>query len=117
MKMMRWTIRIASLAVLLFGLPFYFGYANPLPFVKPEYTFMDNVWLSIFPLVFAGLAIGWKYEKAGGFLIVIPTVIGLVLGIAFGKGMVFQMLVPFVLGIIYLMLDYKGTCNNQKEME
>lgn len=36
LKIIKWTARIIALAVLLLGLPFYFGYRNPLPFANPE---------------------------------------------------------------------------------
>ena len=75
-KILKWTTRILALAVLLFGLPFYFGYGNLLPFINPDYTVWDNTWLSIFPVMFIGLAVGWKYEKIGGFLITVPLFIG-----------------------------------------
>ena len=52
LKIVQWTARIISLSVLLFGLPFYFGYGNPLPFINPAYTLWDNVWLCVFPLMF-----------------------------------------------------------------
>lgn len=106
-KILKWTIRIISLAVLLFGLPFYFGYGNPLPFVDPEYTLWDNVWLSAFPLMFIGLALGWKYEKIGGYLIVVPVGIGMLLGLATLSDFSIAMIIPFILGLMYLVVGYK----------
>ncbi len=44
-KTLKWTARIFALAILLFGLPFYFGYGNPLPFIDPEATVWENTWL------------------------------------------------------------------------
>jgi hypothetical protein len=44
LKIIKWTTRILALAILLFGLPFYFGYGNPLPFINPDYGLLDNVW-------------------------------------------------------------------------
>ena len=82
----RWTARISALAVLLFGLPFYFGYGNPLPFMDPGYTLWDNVWLSVFPLMFLGLALGWRWERLGGYLVVVPVGAGTVLGAHPGAG-------------------------------
>ena len=107
LKILKWTTRIISLLVLLFGLPFYFGYGNPLPFINPEYTLWDNTWLSIFPLMFIGLAIGWKYEKIGGYLVVVPIGIGMLLGLTMWQDFSIHMFIPFILGIMYLILGYK----------
>ena len=54
-------------AILLLGLPFYFGYGNP-SLCHPDNSLLDNIWLTTFPLMFIGLAIGWKYEKLGGYV-------------------------------------------------
>ena len=102
----RWTARIIALAVLLFGLPFYFGYGNPLPFIDPNYTLWDNVWLSIFPLMFLGLGLGWRYEKAGGYLAAVPLGLGLVLGLVLEGELVIHMLVPFSGGILFIMAGH-----------
>jgi len=48
---------------LVLGLPFYSGYGNPLPFVNPDYTWIENFGLALVPFVFIGLALGWKYKK------------------------------------------------------
>jgi hypothetical protein len=106
LKIMKWTARILSVAIILLGLPFYFGYGNPLPFVDSDYTAFDNIWLMIFPLMFIGLGIGWIWEKIGGYLVTIPVVIGLLMGIFLKMGMVFQMLVPLVPGVLYLIVGY-----------
>jgi hypothetical protein len=47
-KTIRFVARGIALFSLLFGLPFYFGYGNPLPFLDPGYTLWDNVWLRIY---------------------------------------------------------------------
>jgi hypothetical protein len=31
---------------MIFALPFYFGYGNPLPFINQDYTLWDNYWLT-----------------------------------------------------------------------
>jgi hypothetical protein len=105
-KTIRWTARILALAFLLFGLPFYFGYGNPLPFINPDYSFLDNAWLSIFPLMFIGLGVGWKYEKIGGYLITIPLTLGLIMTIIIAKELTVHMLIPFVVGVLYLLVGY-----------
>jgi hypothetical protein len=106
LKTTRWTARIIALAVILFGLPFYFGYGNPLPFINPDYTLWDNTWLTVFPLIFIGLGLGWKYEKAGGYLVTVPLVSGLLIGLIIEGEIVFFMLVPLISGILYLMAGY-----------
>lgn len=72
--------------IILFGLPFYFGYGNPLAFINSDYSMCDKTWLIVFPLMFIGLAIGWKIPKVGG----LPM----------------HMLVPFIVGILYLIIGY-----------
>ena len=95
--------------ILLFGLPFYFGYGNPLPFINPGYTLWDNVWLSIFPLMFIGLGLGWRYEKIGGYLVTVPILIGLLLGLIVEAELVFHMLIPLLAGVLYLIVGYAKT--------
>jgi hypothetical protein len=108
LKIIRWSVRIIALLIFLLGLPFYFGYGNPLPFANPENTFFDNMWLTTFPLIFIGLVVGWKSEKIGGFLIVIPILIASIVGFLFLKeGLPGPMYVPLIIGILYLLLGYK----------
>lgn len=104
-KVIKWFARIIALALLLFGLPFYFGYGNPLPFVNSDYTIWENIILAMYPLIFIGLALGWKYEKIGGYLIVIPIVIGFVLGMTTEANFMINMLFPVISGILYLMVS------------
>ena len=65
MHFVKWAARILAAAILVFALPFYFGYGNPLPFADPHYSLWENVVLTVVPLAFIGLAVGWKYPKAG----------------------------------------------------
>ncbi|MFH1642385.1 MAG: hypothetical protein ABIC04_05815 [Nanoarchaeota archaeon] len=92
---------------MLFGLPFYFGYGNPLPFINPEYNLWDNVWLTIFPLMFLGLGLGWKYEKTGGYLVTVPLILGLLFGLIIEKELIWFMLFPLISGISYLIIGYQ----------
>lgn len=107
LKIMRWSARIIALAVILFGLPFYFGYGNPLPFINPNYSSWDNLWLTIFPLMFIGLGLGWKYEKTGGYLVTVPIVTGLILGLIMESELIVHMLIPFLVGIMYIIVGYQ----------
>ena len=102
LKIMKWTARILSLIIILLGLPFYLGYGNPLPFADANYTALDNLWLMVFPIMFIGLVIGWKWEKLAGFLIVVSLGIGLVIA----KGIMIPMLISLIPGILYLIVGY-----------
>ena len=105
-KTVRWIARISASIVVLFGLPFYFGYGNPLPFVNPIHSIMDNLWLTVFPLMFIGLILGWKFEKIGGYLVVAPITVGLVLNLLIYKELTYYMLIPLVIGVLYLTAGY-----------
>lgn len=114
LKIMKWTARILSIGILLLGLPFYFGYGNPLPFINPDYTLWDNMWLTVFPLMFIGLFLGLKYEKLGGYIVVVPVGLGLILGVIIAHDFVVHMLVPLVPGILYLTVGYIKKCEKAK---
>jgi hypothetical protein len=102
-KIIKWSARVLSAAILLLGIPFYFGYGNPLPFIDPAYSWFDNLWLSIFPLMFIGLAIGWKYKRIGGFVSGIPVFIGLLATLIAGEGLIWHMLIPLFASVLYLV--------------
>jgi hypothetical protein len=107
-KKLRLAVKILAVAIFLFALPFYFGYGNPLPFADANYTLFDNIWLSIFPLVFVGLIVGLKYEKAGGYLISVPILLGSFLGaVILREGLPGPMFIPLSIGFSYLFLGYK----------
>lgn len=107
-KIIKITTKILALAMILFGLPFYFGYGNPLPFANPDNTLFDNVWLTVFPLIFIGLAVGLKWEKVGGYIITIPIVLAGIIGMVFiREGLPGPMFIPLIIGISYLFMGYK----------
>ncbi|MBN1593529.1 MAG: hypothetical protein JW941_09845 [Candidatus Coatesbacteria bacterium] len=108
MAILRWVARSVSLVIIIFGLPFYFGYGNPLPFLDEGYTLFDNTWLIIFPLMFIGLALGWKYEIVGGYVIAVPIVVGFIISVIVGEGFSAHMLFPLGIGALYLWVGYKG---------
>jgi hypothetical protein len=104
----RWMARAGALLVLLLGLPFYFGYGNPLPFANPDNDAFDNLWLTIFPLMFLGLALGWKWERVGGWIVVASIVGGGVATIFLvGEFIPGPMYVPLLLGVLYLISGYR----------
>lgn len=109
MKIIKWAARIIALCVLIFALPFYFGYGNPLPFAKPDYSLWENVALSIMPLVLVGLALGWKYPKVGGWLITISVAVGFAVGFLTDANLSVSLAVPLIPGILYLMDGYKNS--------
>jgi hypothetical protein len=96
-----------ALGILIFALPFYFGYGNPLPFAKADYSLWENVALAMMPLVFIGLALGWKYPKVGGWLIIISIAIGLNVGLLTEANISVNLAVPLIPGILYLIDGYK----------
>ncbi|WP_319478182.1 hypothetical protein [Marispirochaeta aestuarii] len=106
-KVIHWTARILSALIVLIGLPFYFGYGNPLPFTDPGYSVLDNLWLLIFPLMFIGLGIGWKYEKLGSLLVLIPLSIGFAAGMIIEGEIPVFMGLPFLSGLLYGISGYK----------
>lgn len=106
MKIIKWIARITSLCLLIFTLPFYFGYGNPLPFINSGYSLWENVALTMMPLIFIGLAVGWKLEKIGGFLIVIPVIIGFLVGLITKANFSINLLAPLIPGILYLIVAY-----------
>jgi len=108
MKIMRWVARIVALFTLVLGLLFYFGYGNPLPFANPDYSLWDNTVLTMYPLIFIGLALGWKYEKTGGYLVTIPIIVGLWLGLTTEANFTMNMLFSLIPGILYLVVGYKN---------
>lgn len=107
MKIIRWTARIIALFTLVFGLMFYFGYGNPLPFVNPNYSLWENTALAMIPLIFIGLALGWRYEKVGGYLVIIPIIIGFLVGIMTKANFSINLLFPLIPGILYLIAGDK----------
>jgi len=65
------------------------------------------------PLVFIGLVLGWKYPKAGGFLIVIPVAIGFVVGLLTEANLTINLAASLVPGILYLVDGYnRGRLNS-----
>ncbi len=70
-QILKWISRILAATIILFGLPFYFGYGNPLAFINSDYSMCDKTWLIVFPLMFIGLAIGWKIPIVGILYLII----------------------------------------------
>lgn len=105
MKTIKWFARFSALAIVLFALPFYFGYGNPLPFVGVK-SLWENVALSMVPLVFIGLVLGWPFPRAGGYLTVIPVAIAFAVGIFTQANMTVNLAAPIVPGVLYLVYGY-----------
>jgi len=109
MKIIRWITRLIALLMSVFGLFFYFGYGHPLPFTNPDYTFFDNLWLTIFPIIFIGLILGWRKERVGGCLIVLSIFIGMIISFLIGQDFSYCLLAPLLVGISYLLLGWRQT--------
>lgn len=112
MQTIKWTARILALGILVFALPFYFGYGNPLPFAKPNYSLWENVALAMLPLVFIGLALGWKYPRVAGWLIVGAIAIGFIVGFLTEATLSINLVIPIIPGILYLAEGYNRKSEN-----
>lgn len=106
LQLLKWVTRVLATAIIIFGLPFYFGYGNPLPFLNPDYSHWDNTWLTVFPLMFIGLGVGWKWPKVGGFLTTIPILLGFILGFFLRGDIPGPMFVPLIVGVLYIIIGY-----------
>ena len=79
-----------------------------MPFVNPDYTFGENFGLTLFPLILIGLALGWKFEKLGGYLVSATIVLGFIVSlIAQEDFFPITILVALIPGILYLIVAYK----------
>lgn len=107
MKTIKWSARILALIILVFALPFYFGYGNPLPFINSSYSLWENITLTMVPIIFIGLAVGWKYPKLAAYLIIIPTALGFVVGLFTKASMSINLAIPLIPGILYLFVKRK----------
>ena len=105
-SIIKWSVRIFAILVLAFGLPFYFGYGNPLPFLNSKYSNWDNLWLTVFPVMFIGLLVGLRFPKVGGYLTTVSVFIGLIAGFVIEKELVSHMLIPLFAGVLYLVVGY-----------
>ena len=98
----RWIARIAGIAIVVLFLPFYFGYGNPLPFLNPDYTVHDNVWLTAFPFVFIGLILAWRYPRIGGYMVVLAILVAQTVTFFSGYGLVIPMIIPLLVGFLFV---------------
>lgn len=57
--------------------------------------------------MFISLALGLKYEKIGGYLLIMSVLIGLFTLVIAGKGSGTQILTSLVVGILYLIVGHK----------
>jgi hypothetical protein len=106
LNILKWSARMISLILFIFGVLFYFGYWNPLPFVDPDYTWIENTWLTLVPFIFIWLLVWWRYEKIWGYLIIGPIVIGFLLWILADANFSINFLVLLIPGILFLLYWY-----------
>ena len=102
----KWVTRVAALVALAFALPFYFGYGNPLPFIDPSYSAHTNLWLSVFPIVFIGLALGWFYPKVGGLMISGSLLLAFIVTLFIEGDFGWPMLIPLVVSFGFLYTGF-----------
>lgn len=106
LKIMKWIARGIALFSIIVGLPIYFGYGNPFPFAFSNYNFYDNLWRTVFPFMFIGLGLGWKWEKLGGYLTIIGILTRLIVCIITKDGISLHIGIPLIAGILYLIVGY-----------
>lgn len=105
-KIIKWSARLIALITIVFGLPFYFGYGNPLPFIDPDYSIFKNIALTMNLLIFIGLGLGWKYEKISGYLIILALAVGLAIGLTTNTEISMNMITSIIPGALYLFIGY-----------
>ncbi|NLY81894.1 MAG: hypothetical protein GX078_03815 [Clostridiales bacterium] len=111
LNLFRLLIRVLTIIVLIVGLPFYLGYGNPLPFMNPNYNMLDNLWLTVFPIMFLGLFISMRFHKAGGYIVAVPVAFNLVLGFFINGNLSTIMLIPLVIGVMNIIIGYMDEDN------
>ena len=112
---LKWPAVIFTLLVICAGLPFYLGYGNPLPFINPDYSLTDNIWLMIFPLMFAGLAVSLKLPGPGGFFTSGLIAAGIVFSLFLEKELPWPVLVPLAAGILNISRSFYGKADKAGE--
>jgi hypothetical protein len=106
---LRWTARISGTLIFLLVFPFYIGYGNPLPdFNSPSMSFVENLWLTIFPIFLFSLLLGWWKEKLAGYLITVSILVGFLATLLIGEDASSVMLLPLIPGVIYLYISHTG---------
>jgi len=106
LRILKWITRLYSAAVFALGGLFYLGYGNPLPFIDPDYSLIENIWLTLFPLILTGLLLGWKWPRIGGWLITGPLFLGFLAGLLFEHEIPVPLLIPFLAGLLFLVSGY-----------
>ncbi len=105
-RIILWVARVSAILILIFSLPFYFAEGISLPFSNSTYSYWDNTWLTVFPFMFIGLAVGWVFPKIGGLLITISIITGSIIGLFINGEIVSFMAIPFTVGILFLILGF-----------
>lgn len=103
-KVMMISSFLMTLIILAFGIPFYLGYGNPLPFMNDEYSIIDNMWLIVIPLVFIFTLIGLKWRKISGIILIVITTIAQIITLMFEHEVIWVMMIPILLGILYILI-------------
>lgn len=110
MCVFKWVVKIFSVFVLLLSCFFYFFFGNPFLFsfkdVPKDMLLYAVFWLIGAPIMFIGQVVGLKWEKIGGFLIVIPISIYMVISFLFRQPFVSLLYFPLIIGFCYLYFGY-----------
>lgn len=103
-KVLQFTSLVLSVLLLGFGIPFYLGYGHPIPFTQSEYTFFDNMWLIVMPIIFLFTIIGLKWKRVSGIILISLTIIAQMLSIRIEGDVILVMLVPILIGVLNLWI-------------
>lgn len=111
MCILKWVVKLFSVFVLLFSCFFYFFFDNPFIFsfkdVPKDMLLYAVFWLIGAPIMFIGQIVGLKWEKIGGFLIVIPISLYIVSSYAINQSFVNLLFFPLIIGCFYLYFGYE----------
>lgn len=102
-RVLQYSSLICSLVILGFGLPFYLGYGNPIPFTQNDYTFTDNMWLIVMPVVFILVILGFKWKKVTGLLLFVIVFIAQFMSLIINGEIVLVMMLPIILGVLNIL--------------
>ncbi|MBN2267932.1 MAG: hypothetical protein V3569_05780 [Acholeplasmataceae bacterium] len=105
-RILTYSSYILAFIILVFGIPFYFGYGNPLPFLEESYTLADNIWLIVMPLVFIFAILGIKWKKISGIILILLILIAQIISLWVDEEIVWVMMVPILLGVLYIWDEY-----------
>lgn len=102
----KWLVRVLAVITFVFGIMFYFGYGTfeeHIPWINEGYSLWDNIWLTVFPIMFFGLALGLFKPLIGGVILFASVFIGLASAFILEREIVSFMGIPMIIGILYII--------------